>query len=250
MKLRRFLLAGAFALAAAMVCVTAQAAPDRNYPVNGASALQIEVRSGDLVAVPDPWLKVVQVHVRGAAAAPAPSLKVTRNGRTLKLTLEGPGRPALPFAGNNGHVFEVHYPPALALRVRQFGGGVSVTKPRAPVEIYNGAGGITVTQPLAAVTALADTGDVQVSGAHSTLELTAQNGNVRADLAPDFSGKLVRLEAQTGNLALAVPKNFRARYDATAGTGTVTNPLPSVGRSALVFLLTQTGNVTVSVENP
>ncbi len=182
--------------------------------------------------------------------ATAPAYEIARDGKTLKLTIKARGPLALPFSGSNGHVFEVRYPPGLSLRVRQFGGTVFVTKPRTPVEIYSSSGGITVMNPLGSVTALAETGSVRVYGAHAALALTARAGNVEAALAPGFSGNLVRLEAQTGNLALSVPKNFRARYDATAGTGTVTNPLPSVGRSALVFLLTETGNVKVSVENP
>lgn len=251
MKPRRFLLAGAFALATTMLPAFAEPPNDRNVFLNGASVLVLDVRAGDLTAVPDPLLKIVQIHSHSSGAASAgPKFTIARRGKELLVTIDGPGPAVLPFAGGSGHVYEVHYPPALALRVRQFGGAVEVVRPQAPVEIYDESGAITVTEPRASVAALADSGNVNVSAAHGPVELTAGDGNVEAQLATGWSGRLVKLEASSGNLHLAVPQNFRARYDTTAGTGTVTNPLRSESRAPLVFMLTQRGNVTVSVENP
>ncbi len=250
MKLRLFLLAGAFALALAAPSA-AQPLENQTIPLNGATALELEVRTGDLLAVPDPLLKVVQIHVEHSGTnTSASNLLVAHTGHALVLTIKGPGAAVLPFAGGSGHVYEVHYPPALPLRIRQFGGAVTVTRPAAPVEILNESGGINVSDPAAAVTAEAARGDVRVSGARASVELTADAGNVDAQLAAGWSGRLVRLEASRGNLTLAVPQDFRARFDATAPAGTVTNPLRSEAHAPLVFMLTQTGNVTVNVEKP
>jgi hypothetical protein len=246
MKLRLFLLAGAVALATTM---SASAEPsDREVSVGRAQTLQISV-TGDVVAVPDPLLKVVRAHATSGGRPTPLQCDVVRTGRVLELTITGPGRSVLPFAAaSGGYAVEVRYPPALHLRVREFSGTVSVPNPQSAVEIYDAAGAISVDGARGSVTAQADRGDIAVTGAHSTIELTTGTGDIDALLAPGWRGNRVRLEAETGNVQLAVPAGFRGRFDATVGTGRLMNALRSQPNAPLVFALVETGDLTISVE--
>ncbi len=251
MKLRRFLLASAIALAATTLSTSAETAVDRTFALKGATALEIDVQGGDASAIADPLLKVVQVHVSGRERnAQTITLAANRQGATLKLSIHGAGAALLPFTGSGTTTMEVRFPPALRLRVRQYGGSVTLENSSAPAEIYNASGGITITSPHALVTAQADNGDIALSGARASIELTAGTGNVDAQLDPHWAGHLVRMEATSGNLRLTVPPGFRGKFDTTTGGGIVSNALASVPRAPLVFMLAERGNVTVSVQKP
>lgn len=251
MKSRRFLLAGAIALAAATQPAEVPALPEGSVAVGSASSLVVVVQSGDVTLTPDPYLKVVQIQAYAGGRAVSAPLDVTHPSRTLRIAIAGRAAPALPFVAGNALKYEVTYPRRLPLTVRQFGGAVRVGgAASAPVEIYDAGGSITVRHPRGRVTALADAGDVSVEEARSTVETTAVRGNVAVTLADGWSGSLVRLEATSGNVHLAVPANFRAQYDVTAETGTVLNPFRSAAHAPLVFALVETGNVTISQRPP
>lgn len=246
MKPRRFLLAGAIALAATAFPAQAQLPPGTNVSVNGARALEIDANAGDISVVPDPLLKVVQVFARSGRSNVRVPLEISHPPELLRIAIDGTAPSLLPFAGGNGREYEVRYPPAMRLVVKEYGGNVRVGNAVAPIEIYNANGNIVVGEVRSHVTALADDGNVYVAAAYGSVDLSAGVGNVDVVLGPGWSGSLVRLEAAKGNLHLTVPSGFKGRYDATTGRGTVTNPFHSVLRAPLVFMLVENGNVTIS----
>ena len=250
MKPRRFLLAGAVALAILAQPAQASALPPGAVVVGSADSVVIVVARGDVTLTPDPYLKVVQIQASAGGKAFQAPLDVTHPSRALKIAIGGGVAPALPFIGSEAPQYDIRYPARLALTVRQFGGAVRVSATSAPVEIYDADGSITVLQARGRVTALADAGDVSIEDARATVEATAVRGNVTVTLAGGWSGALVRLEATAGNVQLAVPAGFRAQYDVTAVAGTVVNSFQSEPQAPLVFALVETGNVTISQRPP
>jgi hypothetical protein len=246
--MRRLLAALATAATLALpayVCATGQPG-DREFSVAGAKTLRLNV-SGSVRLTGVPGLHSVVLHVADNGASPPPiEVKSSRTGSRLNLSISGPAQSLVPFAGGPGYELEISYPADLALDLREFDGQVHVENVAAPAQIYDADGSIVVDRAAAALTAEADSGDVSVDQAQTTLELTVGNGNVSARLSPGWNGQRVRLEASNGNLTLRVPAGFRAHFDLTTGSGTVTNPLHDSAAGPLIFALAQHGDVSIA----
>ncbi len=238
-------LAAAVALFAVISTASAQVL-DRTIPLDGATALQLSV-SGSVHAVAVDGAKAVAFHVIDSGPSTPPlDVRVSHAGKHLDVSVTGPSQSVLPFTGASGYELRVTYPANLKLDLREFAGGVHVDRVSAPMQIYDAQGNIIVDAAPSELTAQADAGDITVTGARSRIMLSAIDGNVDAKLAPGWSGRLIRLEAQNGNLRLRVPSGFSAHYDATSGSGRVTNAMRNNPKGPLVFMLTEQGNVSIA----
>ncbi|HTU69803.1 MAG TPA: hypothetical protein VMF11_05735 [Candidatus Baltobacteraceae bacterium] len=235
----------AAALALALAARAFAGTTDREFPVGNATALRLNV-SGSIHVIPVPGLRSVNLHVvDNGPSTPPMSISTSRSGAQLVVKITGPSESIVPFVGASGYELQVSYPARMRLDLREFAGRVHVERVTQPMQIYDAEGNIVVDDAAAALTAEDDAGDITVAGAHSSITLTVGNGDVDATLAPGWRGSLVRLEASDGNLHLAVPAGFRAHYDLTSGSGTVSNPLRNVPKSPLVFMLAAQGNVSI-----
>jgi hypothetical protein len=239
---------GAFGLVLALACVSLANAQvtDREIPLNGATSLRLNV-SGSIHLVPGRAGTPVLFHVVDSGPSiPPMSVKMSHTGSRLDVSITGPSESILPFIGASGYELVVTYPPELKLDLREFMGRVHVDRVTAPMLIYDADGNIVVDDAPSSLTAEADSGDIDVTGARAGLTLTTINGNVVASLAPGYAGRLVRLEAQSGNLQLHVPAGFAGHYDLTTGQGHVSNALRSSPKGPLVFMLAEQGNISIA----
>ena len=219
---------------------------DRELPVGGATMLRLNV-SGAIHVIPVAGLTTIKFHVvDNGPSVPPMSLSTTRAGARLNVSINGPSENILPFVGASGYELQLQYPANMRLDLRENAGRIHVERVPVPMQLYNEEGNIVVDDASAQLTAYAVAGDVSVTSAHTSLTLTVGTGNVDATLARGWRGSLVRLEASNGNLHLVVPAGFKARYDVTSGSGRVTNPLHSVPKAPLVFMLTETGDASIA----
>ncbi len=240
----------AVAFAAAVVTLAAPHAgaqvTDREIPVGNATTLRLNV-SGSIHVIPVGGLTSVKFHVVDSGPSTPPmSLRTSRAGTRMNISITGPSSSMLPFVGASGYELVLSYPAKMHLDLREFSGRIHADSVPASMQLYDADGNIVVDGTSAALTAEADAGDITVTGARTTLSLTASTGNVNATLAAGWRGSEVRLEAANGNLRLTVPAGFKGRYDVTSGSGHVANPLRSVSGAPLVFMLTEQGNVSIA----
>jgi hypothetical protein len=237
-----------------MACFAAVAVPapsqvlKREIPLDGATTLRLNVSGSVHVTPVDGQRGVMFDVVDSGPSTPPIDVRVTHAGKRLDVSITGPSQSLLPFTGASGYELQVTYPASLKLDLREFAGRVHVDRVSAPMQIYDADGNIVVDRAPAALTAQADSGDITVAGAHARITLSVINGNVDATLAPGWSGRLVRLEAQSGNLLLRVPVDFSAHYDLTTGAGHVRNPLRNNLKGPLVFMLAEQGNVSIQTQ--
>ncbi|HUA09879.1 MAG TPA: hypothetical protein VMA98_11485 [Candidatus Acidoferrales bacterium] len=244
---RRVLFAIASAAALALVAASGVSAQvsDREIPIGNATSLRFNV-SGSVRVMPVAGMSSIKLHVvDNGPSTPPMSIRTSRTGARLNVSVNGPGSAILPFVGQTGYELQLMYPPSLHLDLREFEGRIHVENVPASMQLYDADGDIVVDGTQAPLTADADGGNITVTAARSTLTLTAGTGDVAVTLAPGWRGSEVRLEASDGNLALNVPAGFRGRYDLTSGSGNVKNPLRSVPKAPLVFMLTEQGNVSI-----
>lgn len=239
-----------FSLILATVVATAVQASaqvsDREIPVGTATTLRLNV-SGSIHVMPVAGLTSVKFHVTdNGPSTPPMALSSSRAGSRINVSITGPSANILPFVGASGYELQLSYPARMHLDLREFAGRVHVDAVPASMQIYDANGNVIVDDAKAALTAEADSGDITVTNAHTSITLSVGNGNVNAALAPGWRGSLVRLEASSGNLHLAVPAGFRAHYDVTTGSGRVTNPLHGVAKAPLVFMLAEQGDVSIA----
>ena len=138
----------------------------------------------------------------------------------------------------------------MKIDLREFAGNVKSGSPRggrADLRCQRQYHDHGATAP---VTAEADSGTITLTDAHDNVSLTTSNGPVKAQLAAGWHGKLVRIESSNGALDLNVSPGFRGALRPGAGRGTVHNALRPVKGAPLVFMLTQSGNVTVAADIP
>jgi len=246
--MRRLLGAVLFAaLALAFVPLASAQVTDRELPVGSATTLRLNV-SGAIHVMPVAGLTSVKFHVvDNGPSIPPMTLNTSRTGSRMNVSITGPSENILPFVGASGYELQLSYPARMHLDLREFAGRVHVDDVTASMQIYDADGNIVVDNASAPLTAEADSGDIAVTNARSSITLTVGNGNVAAALAPGWRGTLVRLEASNGNLHLGVPAGFRGRYDVTSGSGHVSNPLRSVPKAPLVFMLAEQGDVSIAI---
>jgi len=238
--------AALFAVLLSTTMQTPAQVTDRELPVGSATTLRLNV-SGSIHVMPVAGLTSVKFHVVDSGPSiPPMSLSNSRTGSRMNVSITGPSQNILPFVGASGYELQVSYPARMHLDLREFSGRVHVERVTASMQIYDADGSVLVDDAGAPLTAEADSGDISVAVAHTSLTLTVGNGNVNAVLAPGWRGSLIRLEASDGNLHLSVPAGFRAHYDLTSGSGRVSNPLRSVAKAPLVFMLAEQGNVSVA----
>jgi hypothetical protein len=219
---------------------------DRELPVGNATTFRLNV-SGSIHVMPVAGLTSIKFHVvDNGPSVPPMSLKTSRTGSRLNVSITGPSSNILPFVGASGYELQLSYPANMHLDLREFSGRVHVDTVPSSMQLYDADGDIVVDSASSQLTAEADSGDISVSAARSTVSLTASNGNVTATLAPGWRGSEVRLEASNGNLHLAVPAGFKGHYDVTSGSGHVSNPLRSDPKAPLIFMLTETGDVSIA----
>lgn len=219
---------------------------DREIPLDGATALRLNV-SGSIHVIPVAGGSSIAFHVIDSGPSTPPiSVNVSRAGARIDVEITGPSQSILPFTGASGYELQLRYPQNLKLDLREFAGRVHVDRVGAAMQIYDADGNIVVDDAPAALTAQADSGDIDVTGARSRLMLSTIDGNVHASLAPGFAGRLIRLEAENGDLSLRVPSGFGGHYDLTAAAGHVSNAFRDDPKGPLVFMLAEQGNVSVA----
>ncbi|HTZ54264.1 MAG TPA: DUF4097 family beta strand repeat-containing protein [Candidatus Acidoferrum sp.] len=234
----------AFVLTVAMPEAGAQVT-DRELPVGNATTLRLSV-SGSIHIMPVAGLTSIKFHVvDNGPSIPPMSLKTSRTGARMNVSITGPSSNILPFVGASGYELQLSYPANMHLDLREFSGRIHVDTVPSSMQLYDADGNIVVDSATAQLTAEADSGDISVTGARTSVSLTASNGNVTATLAPGWRGSEVRLEASNGNLRLAVPAGFKAHYDVTSGSGHVSNPLRNDPKAPLVFMLTESGDASI-----
>ena len=243
----------ALPLLAALVVSQAPAAAqvvDRDFPLGGAGTLRLNV-SGHVHIMTDAPQGTVKVHVVDyGPSVPALKFNGVRSGARYTLTISGPTQSVLPFVGASGYETDLHVPRNVKIDLREFGGRVRVDSVTAPAQYYSANGNIEVADARAALTAEADNGNVTISSAHGNIMITTGNGASHATLARDWSGNLVRMEASNGNMTLLVPSSFHANVDVTAANGKVANVLHSSGKTPVVFMLSQSGDITLGIASP
>jgi hypothetical protein len=219
---------------------------DRTIPLGGAQTLRLNV-SGSIHLIADASMRDVAFHVvDNGPSVPPMAVRIAHAGSRLDVSITGPSENIIPFVGASGYELEMRYPPSLSVDLREFSGRVHVDRVSAPMQIYDGDGNVVVDDAPAALTAQADSGDIAVTDARSRLMLSTINGNVNATIGRGYSGRLVRLEAQNGNLMLTVPAGFGGHYDLTTADGHVSNALHNDPKGPLVFMLAEQGNVSVA----
>lgn len=219
---------------------------DREFPLSGATTLRINL-SGHVHVIPDATISSVKIHLTDyGPSVPALAFKDSRAGNRLNVSITGPSQSVLPFVGASGYEVEVRVPTNVRIDLREFGGRVQVDAVTAPAQYYNANGNIEIADARSAVTAEADNGDINVTSAHGDVMLSTGNGKNSATLARDWHGKNVRMEASNGAMRLNVPADFHANFDITAANGKVSNPLRSSGKQPVVFMLSQSGDITVA----
>lgn len=192
----------------------------------GASLLRLDV-VGDVRAVPDARASDVRVRATSGRGPVPFQLRVSRSGSQLTLRISGP-RPAMfPFSGPSGAAYVVTYPARMRLELREHAGNAEIVAPVSETAVQCNAGNVAIAR------------------AHANVDVAVDAGNADVELARDFRGTSVRMQADSGNLTLHAPPAFRGVFDATAGTGQVSNPLASVRGGIPVFLFARTGNVKV-----
>jgi hypothetical protein len=243
---RTFLLAALVVAFAGMSHAGAAEIVDRDIPTQGAATLRLNA-SGTVRIIPTSGLRTIKLHVANFGQTPPLRVTTSKSSARLTVSITGPSQSILPFVGASGYELQVSIPANMKLDLREFAGTVHIDRVTAPMQIYNANGPIVVDSASSPLTAEADLGDVTVNDAHAMLELSCGTGNVTATLAPNWNGKLVRMESSQGNLTLGVPAGFRASFDVTSADGKVANALRSTPHAPLVFMLTQQGNVAVDV---
>jgi len=219
---------------------------DREYPTAGTTQLRLNV-SGPVHLMPATDARSIVFHVVDfGPSVPAIRFTQTRLGRRMTISVTGPAEALLPFTGASGYELQVRYPSSMQLDLRQFAGKVQADGLVAASQIYDANGPISIAGALGPITAEADNGSIDLIDAHANVMLTSGNGAVEAQLAADWHGKLVRIESSNGALGLTVPAGFRARYDLTTSNGKVRNALRAVKGAPLVFMLTESGDVSVT----
>jgi hypothetical protein len=245
-KMRNWFAAVALAATVALAAPNAGAqVSDRVLPVGNATSLRLNV-SGSIHVIPVAGLTSIKFHVvDNGPSIPPMSVRASRSGTRLDVSITGPDQSVLPFAGASGYELQLQYPAGVHLDLRQNAGRVHVDNVPVSMQLYDAQGNIVVDNTAAQLTAYAAAGDISVSNARTSITLTADTGNVSAGLAPGWRGSLVRLEASNGNLHLSVPSGFKAHYDITSAAGHVSNPLRSTSAGPLIFMLTEQGDVSI-----
>ena len=236
-------------LALAVCAPVSAQVSEQSYPVDGATELRLNV-SGNVHVIPSSSAQDVSFHVQDyGPPLPAMHFTTTRSRGRLTISISGPSKNVLPFTGASGYELQVTYPANLKLDLREFQGHVQADQLVAETSLYDADGSIAVSGAAAALTAEADSGAIDVTGARGNVSLTTGTGAVTAALAAGWRGNLVRMESSDGPLHLAVPAGFRGSYDLTSAQGAVRNSLAPVKGGAVVFMLTQNGDVSISPVN-
>jgi hypothetical protein len=218
---------------------------DREVPMGNATSLRLDV-SGSIHVIPVAGLTSIKFHVvDNGPSIPPISLRTSRSGPRLDVSITGPDQNILPFVGASGYELQLQYPAGVHLDLRENAGRVHVDNVPVSMQLYDAQGNVVVDGAAAQLTAYAAAGDISVTNARTSIMLTSDTGNVSVALAPGWRGSLIRLEASNGNLHLTVPAGFKAHYDVTSGSGHVSNPLHNVAAGPLVFMLTEQGDVNI-----
>jgi hypothetical protein len=245
---RRLLSTVAVLIASSVASANAQVS-DREYQSAGVNELRLSV-GGNVHLMPDPSAQSIKVHVVDhGPSLPQIRFTETRLGKRMTIGVTGPSQSLLPFTGASGYELQVTYPAAMKIDLKEFAGDVHADHLVGSSQIYNANGSITIDGSQAALTAEADNGSIDVSDVRANVQLTSGNGPVSAHLASGWRGNLVRIESSSGALELTVPQGFRGNYDLTTGDGKVHNPLRTVKGAAVVFMLTESGDIAIATSN-
>jgi hypothetical protein len=222
---------------------------DREFPQGGMTTLRLNV-SGNVHMMPSADAQTIKFHVVDYGP-PVPQVRFTesRIGKRLTISLTGPSEGLLPFTGPSGYELQVIYPASMQLDLREFSGTVQADHLVGATQIYDANGDVTINGALGAITAESDDGSVTLTDAHANVQLTSANGAVKAQLASGWRGDLIRIESSNGALSLTVPPGFRGDYDLTTAEGAVHNALRTVKGAPVVFMLTQSGDVSVATNS-
>lgn len=222
-------------------------------PASGAASVEIAGRNGNIRLYADGG-STVRVHaVLGARSEQAlRELNVTaaRAGTALRLADVCPSSRQFIFwtFADCDIELEVHYPRALALRLRNENGDIAVDGPGSGIDVTNGNGDIRVNGAGGAVDVQNGNGDVAIVGAPGNLTATGGNGNVSAALAKNWRGSTIVMHTNAGNVHLRVPRGFAAAITAKVTMGEVKNTADVRNGPASVTATTRFGDVTISSE--
>lgn len=224
----------------------AQSTIERTIGTSGVAVVQVNCDSGDVVLRQGaPGSVAVRAVATSRSNTVVVKISATRQGPRLLVTLHGRQQTTLPFASGSSQRYEITYPPGVRIDLRAFSGNVSADDLSVPLVFYAGHGTVTLSAPHRDVTGSSDDGSITVTNAHAVVDVLAQRGSIDVALAAGWDGKDVRMQSDTGNLHLTVPKGLRAHVDASSEQGQVDNALRPMS-GPLLFLFARTGNVNVS----
>lgn len=197
-----------------------------DVPLRGATLLRFDV-TGDVRVIADPHASSVRVRATSHAGPVPFQLAVTRSGTVVTVRVSGRRPAVFPFSGPSGVAYVLTLPSRTRLEVREHAGNVAIASPLADTSVQNNAGNIAVTHAL------------------GTIDVAVDSGNADVQLAPGWHGASIRIQADAGNLQLHVPPAFQGRFDASSGTGRVSNAVASAPHGVPVFVFARTGNVDI-----
>lgn len=197
-----------------------------DVPLREATLLRFDV-TGDVRVIFDPRASSVRVRATSHAGPVPFQLGVTRSGAVVTVRVSGRRPAVFPFSGPSGVAYMLTLPPRVRVELREHAGNVVIASPSADTSVQNNAGNVEVTR------------------ASGTIDVAVDSGNADVQLSPEWRGTSVRLQADAGNLQLHVPPSFKGRFDASSGTGRVSNALTSAPQGVPVFVFARTGNVDI-----
>ncbi len=201
-------------------------------PLAGATHINLQVESGGVHLIAAAGARSITIRTAGNAP---PRAEVSRpNKSTIAIAITGHRPVHLPFVQGTAAPmdYEVVYPANALIETYDVSGDITIDDSRAPVKIETNSGSITAHD------------------AHGELDLADDGGSINATLARDWKPSSIRMQSAAGNVALAVPRGFRARLDASSGQGAVHDALPRANTAAnrpFVWLYTAKGDVLVTV---
>jgi DUF4097 and DUF4098 domain-containing protein YvlB len=192
---------------------------DARFNPGGATVLEINAASGNIDVMPSLTRRQAPMQSQGLVAiygeiesasqeqADAVRLRGELRGNRFVVTIT---EPAVTHGDFSKH-YAISFPATMALRVND------------------------------------SAGNIRVNGAFTNIVLHTSAGNVRASIAPQWSGDTIQLWSNAGNIEVDAPSGFHGVLTATTDAGRIENDLnlPSSGNGTKLDLATNAGNIMV-----
>jgi hypothetical protein len=218
-----------FALAAS---VTTQAQSgktwDKSYPVSGRVSLSVTTGEGGLHTTACGTCKSVTIHV-DAHDEDLKDYKLEESSSGNQVTFSLKRREELGWHGNHGRSPEVFVqtPSASDVTLRSGSGATDLAGINGNMDITAGSGGVRISESTGHLHGNIGSGGFTADGGFSQFHIHSGSGGVNVRLHPgqQMDGDSA-LEAGSGSIHLAVPRDLHATVDATEGSGSFHSDIP------------------------